>query len=74
MNRLDLIIERLEAEEQAQGTDLDSPFANIDDSPVMAEPTALLAPNEMKRPEDIYKIARKSCSFLKVRNGCKFYY
>lgn len=51
--------------------DLDSPFANVN-SPCAINPIELLPLDKSKRPENIYKIFRQSCSFLKTPQPSAF--
>jgi len=49
----------------------DSPFAHVP-SPLSADPLELLPLENSKRPENIYKIFRQSCSFLKTPQASAF--
>lgn len=51
--------------------DIDSPFANVL-SPFAANPLELLTLDKSKRPENIYKVFRQSCSFLKTPQPSAF--
>ena len=49
----------------------DSPFAHVP-SPLSADPLELLPLENSKRPENIYKVFRQSCSFLKTPQASAF--
>ena len=49
----------------------DSPFAHVP-SPMSADPLELLPLENSKRPENIYKVFRQSCSFLKTPQASAF--
>ena len=50
----------------------DSPFANVASSPTAAAPIELLPLDKAKRPENIYRMFRQSCSFLKTPQPSAF--
>ena len=77
---LEELIKEREAEEdvtkprpslESHFSDVDSPFGDIN-SPMLGEPAELLDPQNIHKPEDLYKIARKSCSFLKTPKPSAF--
>ncbi len=49
----------------------DSPFAHVN-SPLSTDPLELLTLDKSKRPENIYKMFRQSCSFLKTPQPSAF--
>lgn len=49
----------------------DSPFAQVN-SPLSADPLELLTLDKSKRPENIYRVFRQSCSFLKTPQPSAF--
>lgn len=49
----------------------DSPFANVN-SPASLDPLELLPLGKSKRPENMYKLFRQSCSFLKTPQPSAF--
>lgn len=58
--------------ERDTGSETGSPFANVGSSPTAAAPLELLSRDFAKRPENIYKVFRQSCSFLKTPQPSAF--
>lgn len=56
---------------EAIDDETNSPFANVN-SPGTIDPLELMPPGNYKRPENMYKIFRQSCSFLKTPQPSAF--
>lgn len=60
------------SENQPVDEDTDSPFASVASSPTTAGPLELLPLDKSKRPENIYRVFRQSCSFLRTPQPSAF--